>query len=112
MRTVWHGVPIGVYRLATKKGNLERRREKPISTEEFFTGWLNGRRAALTIERLALQKYLQHKVEVEDFHGVADAAMDLRDCDAALLEISRIEKEINSVYPNDGAAGERRGLET
>jgi hypothetical protein len=37
--------------------------------------------------RSALVMYLQHKVLVEDWHGVSDAANDLREVDAHLRGI-------------------------
>jgi hypothetical protein len=44
-------------------------------------------RARLTAERTALIAYLQVKKDAEDWHAVADAAMDLRELDAKLAAI-------------------------
>ena len=40
--------------------------------------------AALTVERQTMLVYLKQKVKVDDWHGVADAAMDLREIDREL----------------------------
>lgn len=41
-------------------------------------------RKALELERNTLKSYLQMKMNSEDWHAVADAAMDLREIDAKL----------------------------
>jgi hypothetical protein len=41
-------------------------------------------RNKLLSQRQTLLDYLEMKVEVEDFHAVADAAMDLRELDVRL----------------------------
>lgn len=38
----------------------------------------------LTQQRASLMAYAQSKIEAEDWHAVADAAMDLREIDAKL----------------------------
>lgn len=35
-------------------------------------------------------KYLELKVEEQDWHGVADAAMDLREIDSAILTLEKL----------------------
>lgn len=42
-------------------------------------------------ERESLIRYLQMKVNTQDWHGVADAAMDLRDVDSALKTIKDLQ---------------------
>ena len=42
-------------------------------------------------QRHALVAYLQSKVDAHDWHGVADAAMDLRELDAALRMLDRLQ---------------------
>lgn len=39
---------------------------------------------SLDEERQSLVNYLNQKIKVEDWHGVADAAMDLREVDAKI----------------------------
>jgi hypothetical protein len=41
-------------------------------------------------EKEGMVQYLLLKVKKEDWHGVADAAMDIREIDAKLLTISTI----------------------
>jgi hypothetical protein len=43
----------------------------------------------LRIQRQALITYLKVKTEAEDWHAVADAAMDIREIDARLAERNR-----------------------
>jgi hypothetical protein len=43
----------------------------------------------LCIQRRALITYLKVKTEAEDWHAVADAAMDIREIDARLAERNR-----------------------
>lgn len=43
-----------------------------------------------TRRRSAMIAYLALKVEEQDWHGVADAAMDLRDIDAALAALEEL----------------------
>jgi hypothetical protein len=47
-------------------------------------------RAMMSIEKLEIQRkvliqYLESKLEAEDFHGVQDAASDIREIDAMLI---------------------------
>jgi len=39
----------------------------------------------LEIQRKVLIQYLESKLEAEDFHGVQDAASDIREIDAMLI---------------------------
>lgn len=56
---------------------------------------------SLQNRRKLMQEYLQLKVGEEDWHGVADAAMDLRDIDSEILGYTTITKFIseNGNYP-------------
>lgn len=50
----------------------------------------------MSLEKLAARRsrmitYLQLKVEEEDWHGVADAAMDLREIDAAIETLKGLD---------------------
>jgi len=47
-----------------------------------------------------LVEYLKLKVEQEDWHGVSDAANDIREVDAKIAVL----KEINDALPNGGTA--------
>lgn len=48
-----------------------------------------ARRALLAVHRVALLEYLDGKRRLFDWHGVADAAMDLREVDAELAGLDR-----------------------
>lgn len=52
----------------------------------------------LQVLRATIKAYLLAKVDAEDWHGVADAAMDLREIDAELRALSRAEE----VMPSTG----------
>ncbi len=49
----------------------------------------DGDLPTLEKRRETLLAYLRDKVESEDFHGVADCAMDLREVDAAIQVVKR-----------------------
>lgn len=51
---------------------------------------VGARHAALSSRRTAHTIYLQTKVDAEDWHGVSDAACDLRDIDAEMEGLRRI----------------------
>lgn len=53
-------------------------------------------------ERLTMLTYLHTKIKVEDWHGVADAAMDLREIDREI----KVRKSIDEFR-----AGQRAGFE-
>ena len=48
-------------------------------------------RRVLAVERDVLIEYLRAKLVAEDWHGVADAAMDLREIDAKLAVLPKKE---------------------
>ncbi len=48
------------------------------------------RRVELGDQHVALLKYLTSKVTAQDWHAVADAAMDLREIDAKIDELNRV----------------------
>lgn len=41
-------------------------------------------------QKAGLLEYLKLKVVAEDWHGVADAAMDLREVEAAIITLTRV----------------------
>ncbi len=45
----------------------------------------------LLAQRKGLKSYLRMKDDADDMHGVADAAMDIREIDAAIVEAKRTE---------------------
>lgn len=49
-------------------------------------------RLQLSAEREALIKYLQMKCLAEDWHGAADACMDLRDVDSEMKILDLVSK--------------------
>lgn len=51
---------------------------------------LTDRIIELSKRRAGMVGYLRLKVDVEDWHGVADAAMDLREIDAALAQLKEL----------------------
>lgn len=58
--------------------------------------------SALTKRRAVIIADLTGKVEAEDWHGVADAAMDLREVDARLAAIRQLQS-----LPSVGDTGGR-----
>ncbi len=60
--------------------------EKQIPKTKLIKGDLaaNQRCNILEQQRAVLKDYLQVKMDEEDYHGVADAAMDIRDIDSEL----------------------------
>jgi len=62
-----------------------------------IVGWPEFRRgveADLLAQKRGLVKYLILKVRTKDWHGVADAAMDIRDIEAKIELLERIEGRI------------------
>jgi hypothetical protein len=53
---------------------------------------MTERRAALQQQKAQLEAYARMKLDVGDWHGVADAAMDIREIDALLDELVRVEE--------------------
>jgi hypothetical protein len=51
----------------------------------------------LRAEREILIAYLKMKVEIEDWHGIADAAMDIREVDAKISVL----RDIHSLLEKD-----------
>lgn len=49
----------------------------------------DGHIKALQAERTTLIEYMRHKLDEEDWHGVADAANDLREIDRELAVLNR-----------------------
>lgn len=47
----------------------------------------------LTIQKIKMLSYLKLKLEQDDLHGVADAAMDIRELDAQLKLLELLERE-------------------
>ncbi len=43
-------------------------------------------------QRALMVDYLNLKIAVEDWHGVADAAMDLREIDAKLIVLNLVQR--------------------
>jgi hypothetical protein len=58
--------------------------EEDEEVEELMTSKVKKVEKQLKIHRTLMKTYLQLKVDEEDWHGVADAAMDLRDIDSEL----------------------------
>lgn len=57
---------------------------------------MNGRIAKLEVKRARLHDYILVKLEDRDYHGVADAAMDLRELETEvklLLEIGKFNPD-------------------
>ena len=61
-------------------------KEKPILRETPLYSYISK----LNNRRSLMKSYLQLKVDEEDFHGVQDAASDLRDIDSALAAIKMV----------------------
>ena len=59
-------------------------------------------------KRALLIAYLKMKVDEEDWHGVADAAMDLREIDARLAE--RKERAHSAVWRLSPSRGEASSI--
>ena len=55
---------------------------------------LNKELDKLTAQRIVLIGYLQTKVEQRDWHGVADAAMDIREVEAKQTVLTNISEII------------------
>jgi hypothetical protein len=61
------------------------------------------RRAALRQQVAGLEAYARLKLEARDWHGLADAAMDIREVVAQLSELERVER---AWPPPDPPAGD------
>ena len=57
---------------------------KPSATAKAETA-RQARLTELDAEKLVMIGYLKHKVQVKDWHGVQDAASDLRDIEAEIV---------------------------
>jgi hypothetical protein len=56
----------------------------------------DDRRAALEQQKAQLVAYARMKLDAGDQHGVADAAMDIREIDARLDELARVAPPLES----------------
>lgn len=54
-----------------------------------------GREADLNAHKLIMVTYLKLKLEESDWHGIADAAMDIREIDAKLEIINELKIKRN-----------------
>jgi hypothetical protein len=81
---------MGLHEMSRQHFMAERKKARDTARSDIniiaLKAW-EDREARITLleaSRPLLIKYAQQKLDAEDFHGLADAAMDLRDLDSEL----------------------------
>lgn len=62
-----------------------------LSYRNIYCGSMNERKTKLRYNIAILETYLKTKLEIRDWHGVADAAMDIRELEAQLRLLEELE---------------------